>query len=92
MGGARGAIPGVVAGPLPLVRSGGIPSDRDGLDDRAEVTGSANQRFGGRASDPLDWDTDHGGISDGAEVKAGSDPTNVGSGPLHPRRVLDVTP
>ena len=64
-------------------------SDRDGLSDQVEVTGSANRKYGSRASNPVDWDTDQGGISDGRECRAGSDPTDIHSGPRdlqQPRR------
>ncbi|MCW2794912.1 InlB B-repeat-containing protein, partial [Nocardioides sp.] len=60
-------------------------SDQDGLGDRAEVTGSANRRFARRPTDPMNWDTDRGGVSDGREVRSGSDPTDDTSGPGHPR-------
>ena len=50
-------------------------TDRDGLSDRAE---SVKYR-----TNPCDRDTDHGGFSDGAEVRAGSDPLNIKSGPNH---------
>ena len=51
-------------------------TDADGLTDRQEVTGSANKKFSRKKTDPLHWDTDRGRVSDGAEVRAGSDPTN----------------
>ena len=60
-------------------------SDREGLKDRAEVTGAANKRWNKRPTNPLNWDTDFGGISDYREVRAGSDPTNKRSGPRNPR-------
>lgn len=59
-------------------------SDGDGVRDRIEVTGSANRAFGRRPSDPLDWDTDHGGISDLDELTAGSNPSDASSWPTHP--------
>lgn len=56
-------------------------TDRDGIKDKAEKTGSANKSFQRRKSDPSKCDTDRGGISDGREVKLGSDPTRIKSGP-----------
>jgi hypothetical protein len=53
-------------------------TDRDGLIDRAEVV-----RY---RTNPCDRDTDHGGYSDGVEVRAGSDPLNKRSSPKHPHR------
>jgi uncharacterized repeat protein (TIGR02543 family) len=63
-------------------------SDRDGLRDKVEISGKANKKHGHRGSNPLNWDTDHGGISDKGEIRAGSDPTNNASGPVHPRTTL----
>ncbi|MCF6376363.1 InlB B-repeat-containing protein [Nocardioides KLBMP 9356] len=67
-------------------------TDRDGLSDRDEVTGRANRRFHHRATDPTNWDTDRGGVSDGNEIVAGSDPTNIASGPTHPHPGTDHRP
>ncbi|MCW2847097.1 MAG: hypothetical protein JWR90_1071 [Marmoricola sp.] len=53
-------------------------TDRDGLTDRSEVV-----RY---RTNPCDRDTDHGGYSDGVEVRAGSDPLNKRSSPKHPHR------
>jgi hypothetical protein len=61
-------------------------TDRDGLKDKVEKTGSANERFGKARSDPTSCDTDRGGVSDGAEVKAGSDPSDYRSGPRSPSK------
>jgi uncharacterized repeat protein (TIGR02543 family) len=66
-------------------------TDRDGLSDKVEITGRANGKHGHRGSNPLNWDTDHGGVSDKGEIRAGSDPTNAGSGPVHPRTTLPRT-
>jgi uncharacterized repeat protein (TIGR02543 family) len=62
-------------------------SDRDHLSDKVEVTGKANKLHGHRGSNPLNWDTDHGGVSDLGEIRAGSDPTSFSSGPVNPRTV-----
>lgn len=56
-------------------------TDRDGVKDKAEKTGSANKKFQRRKSDPTKCDTDRGGVSDGREIKLGSDPTRIKSGP-----------
>lgn len=56
-------------------------TDRDGLADGVERTGSANARWQRRKTDPTRCDTDQGGFSDGEEVRAGSDPSRIGSGP-----------
>jgi uncharacterized repeat protein (TIGR02543 family) len=60
-------------------------SDRDGLTDRVEVRGLANGKFHHQATDPLNWDTDEGGISDGREIAAGSNPNDIHSGPRNPK-------
>jgi uncharacterized repeat protein (TIGR02543 family) len=60
-------------------------SDRDGLTDRVEVRGLANGRFHHQATDPWNWDTDEGGISDGREMAAGSNPNDIHSGPRNPK-------
>ncbi|MBS2938205.1 hypothetical protein KDN32_10660 [Nocardioides sp. J2M5] len=59
-------------------------TDRDGLKDKVEKTGKANKRFGKAKSDPSTCDTDRGGVSDGKEVRAGSNPSDVRSGPRRP--------
>ncbi|WP_157953207.1 Ig-like domain-containing protein [Nocardioides allogilvus] len=56
-------------------------TDKDGLSDKAEKTGSANKKWKRRKTDPTKCDTDGGGVSDGREVKLGSDPTRIMSGP-----------
>ena len=56
-------------------------SDRDGLSDRQEVTGKANRAYHREPTDPMNRDTDGGGISDGVEVRYGSDPNDRKSGP-----------
>ena len=61
--------------------------DRDGLKDRAEVTGARTRAYGRPRTNPLDFDTDRGGVGDGREVAAGSDPTDVRVGPRNARRM-----
>jgi hypothetical protein len=61
-------------------------TDHDGLRDRAELTGRANRAHRHHLSDPTRWDTDRGGVGDGREVRRGSDPADVRSGPSTPRR------
>ncbi|HET7690442.1 MAG TPA: hypothetical protein VFK41_08690 [Nocardioidaceae bacterium] len=56
-------------------------TDSDRLTDKQEVTGSKNVSFKKKKTDPLHWDTDRGKVGDGAEIAAGSDPTNHFSGP-----------
>ncbi|PUA79096.1 Ig-like domain-containing protein, partial [Nocardioides currus] len=56
-------------------------TDKDGLKDKVEKTGKANKKFGKHKTDPSKCDTDRGGVSDGKEVKAGSDPSQIKSGP-----------
>jgi hypothetical protein len=56
-------------------------TDKDGLKDKVEKTGSANRKWQRHKSDPTKCDTDHGGVSDGREVKLGSDPSQIKSGP-----------
>lgn len=60
-------------------------TDRDGVADRAERTGSKNKKYKRQKTSPVNWDTDFGGVSDGREVRAGSNPANVRSGPRNPR-------
>ena len=59
-------------------------TDGDGLTDKQEVTGSKNKKYGRHKTNPLNVDTDGGGVSDGREIKLGSDPSDVKSSP--PRR------
>jgi hypothetical protein len=56
-------------------------TDKDGLRDKVEKTGSANKKWQRHKSDPSKCDTDTGGVSDGREVKLGSDPSKIKSGP-----------
>ena len=56
-------------------------TDKDGLKDKVEKKGSANKRWSRRKTDPTKCDTDQGGARDGREVRAGSDPTRIKSGP-----------
>ncbi|WP_133241161.1 binary toxin-like calcium binding domain-containing protein [Nocardioides gansuensis] len=56
-------------------------TDKDRLKDKVEKTGKANKRYQKRKTDPTKCDTDRGGASDGREVKAGSDPSRIKSGP-----------
>lgn len=56
-------------------------TDKDGVKDKAEKTGSANTKWKRRKTDPSKCDTDGGGVSDGREIKLGSDPTRIKSGP-----------
>ena len=51
------------------------------MKDKAEKKGSTNKKFGRHKTDPSKCDTDRGGVSDGKEVKAGSDPSKIKSGP-----------
>jgi hypothetical protein len=50
----------------------------------SQVAGSANVDFNRHKSCPAYSDTDRGGVWDGSEVKAHSDPTNVLSTPSNP--------
>ena len=63
-------------------------TDGDGLTDKQEETGSRNKPFHHAPSNPLNWDSDHGGVGDGVEIKAGSNPVDIHSTPVHPRIVL----
>lgn len=56
-------------------------TDRDRIKDKVEMKGSANKKFKRRKTDPTKCDTDRGGVSDGREIKLGSDPTRITSGP-----------
>ncbi|NYJ01045.1 hypothetical protein HNR19_001743 [Nocardioides thalensis] len=60
-------------------------TDDDGVPDLAEITGRRNKAHGFRKSDPTNADTDFGGITDGKELRAGSDPADVRSGPRDPQ-------
>jgi hypothetical protein len=60
-------------------------TDRDGLRDRSEVTGSRNASFGSEATNPRRWNSDlDGHSSDLREVRWGSDPNDRRSTPQHP--------
>ena len=59
-------------------------SDNDGLRDKAEVTGSRNAKFKNEPTNPRKKDTDRGGVNDLNEIKAGSNPANIKSGPRNP--------
>lgn len=50
--------------------------DSDGLTNAQETSGSENGAFGHEPTDPLDSDTDRGGVADGQEVAASTDPHN----------------
>jgi hypothetical protein len=64
----------------PLVKD----TDNDTLTDKQEVTGMRTKRYGVRKSNPVDYDTDRGGVGDGREIRAGSDPTRPSSTPKKP--------
>ena len=57
-----------------------------------DVTGKANKRFGRDRTDPTTCDTDRGGVRDGAEVRARSNPADWRSGPRDPRVRQGRTP
>ena len=60
-------------------------TDRDGLKDKVEKTGTANKRFGKAKSDPTKCDTDQGGVSRRcARSRPGSNPTDVKLRPARP--------
>lgn len=61
-----------------------LNTDRDRLPDRAEITGNRN-KWDNHKSDPTHCDTDRGGVSDGREIRAGSDPSDFRSGPKSPQ-------
>ncbi|QIG43544.1 hypothetical protein G5V58_12920 [Nocardioides anomalus] len=56
-------------------------SDHDGLTDREEIKGSRNKAYDRHRTDPLNYDTDGGGVSDGREVRLGADPADSRSAP-----------
>lgn len=56
-------------------------TDRDKLTDGDERTGRRNKKWKRRKTSPMLCDTDTGGTSDGREVRFGSDPTRIKSGP-----------
>lgn len=56
-------------------------TDRDKIKDGAERTGKANKAWKRRKTSPMLCDTDTGGTSDGREIRFGSDPTRIKSGP-----------
>ena len=61
-----------------------MDSDRDGLRDRAEVTGARNGMFGYEPTSPRNEDTDGGGVRDLREIRLGSNPADIRSGPRNP--------
>ena len=60
-------------------------TDRDGLTDGQERTGSKNKKFHHAKSDPTNFDTDYGNVRDGHEVKKGNNPTSCLKGKRSPR-------
>ncbi len=50
--------------------------DADGLNNEQETSGSENDAHGNEPTDPRDADSDNGGVKDGAEVDAGTDPND----------------
>jgi hypothetical protein len=48
------------------------------------VTGSRNKKHDRHKTNPLNFDTDGGGVNDGREIRLGADPADVKSAP--PRR------
>lgn len=56
-------------------------TDRDKLKDGVERSGQANKKWQRGKTSPMLCDTDGGGSSDGREVRFGSDPTRIKSGP-----------
>lgn len=56
-------------------------TDRDKLKDGVERSGRANKAWKRRKTSPMLCDTDTGGTADGREVRFGSDPTRIKSGP-----------
>jgi hypothetical protein len=49
-------------------------TDGDGLTDAQESTGSENDHYANRPTDPMKADTDGDGLDDGAEIQRGTDP------------------
>ncbi len=56
-------------------------TDRDKIKDGDERTGKRNKKWKRRKTSPMLCDTDTGGTSDGREIRFGSDPTRIKSGP-----------
>lgn len=56
-------------------------TDRDKIKDGDERTGKKNKKWKSRKTSPMLCDTDTGGTSDGREIRFGSDPTRIKSGP-----------
>lgn len=56
-------------------------TDRDKIKDGDERTGKKNKKWKRGKTSPMLCDTDTGGSSDGREVRFGSDPTRIKSGP-----------
>lgn len=56
-------------------------TDRDKIKDGVERSGRANKKWKRGKTSPMLCDTDTGGSSDGREVRFGSDPTRIKSGP-----------
>lgn len=65
--------------------SGSRDSDGDGLTDDEETSGSANDAFGNRPTDPQRADSDGDGLTDGQEV-SGSRNDAFGHAPSNPNR------
>lgn len=61
-----------------------VDTDRDGLRDKVEVTGSRNGKFGDEPTSPYRPDTDGGGVADKREIRWGSNPADIRSGPRNP--------
>lgn len=61
-----------------------VDTDWDGLRDKVEVTGSRNGKFGYEPTSPYRRDTDRGGVADKREIRLGSNPADINSGPLNP--------
>ena len=59
-------------------------TDRDGLRDKAEVTGARNDRFRKAPTSPTKKDTDRDAFADLREIKAKSNPAKKSSTPRHP--------
>ena len=67
-------VPTVTATPLPGADAPATTdADKDGLTDGEETTGSRNQLYQNRSTNPQDADSDNDGLSDGEEVTAGED-------------------
>ena len=61
-----------------------VDTDWDGLRDKVEVTGSRNGKFGYEPTSPYRRDTDRGGVPDRREIRLGSNPADIRSGPRNP--------